>query len=272
MARTRTLKPSFFRSQSLAKCSKDARLMFAGLLVVADDEGRGDATARLLATELFPWDNPADEEVDGWLNELAATDHIVLYEHRGKRLFAIPTFVEHQSAAYRRGGSKLPPPPGFDDDPHKVAQPVVQEDAEPCLNRTEQKGKEEKGTDRAAQIGTLSTVTPTDGSGEPLSRSPRECAIAKAYGTNQTTQAIATGKKVGKFTAYADSIARAALNNPELCRLSDMFPTAPEGVIAAALAGDKHSLNNYPRADELPPAPPPEATVIAFKPRTEESA
>lgn len=36
MARTRTLKPSFFRSQSLAKCSKDARLMFAGLLVVAD--------------------------------------------------------------------------------------------------------------------------------------------------------------------------------------------------------------------------------------------
>lgn len=133
MARIRTLKPEFFRSKSLAACSVEARMTFAGLWTEADDEGRGKAEPRLIATQIWPWDGPSDEMVDGWLTELAATGHIHLYSVDDQRYFAIRKWQDHQSASFRRGGSKLPAPPL-----HDSARGGVQESA--GEDRTGQEG------------------------------------------------------------------------------------------------------------------------------------
>jgi hypothetical protein len=155
MARTRTIKPGFFRSESLAECSLAARITFAGLWTEADDEGRGYATPRLLATSLWPWDNPTDAEVAGWLRELSNTGHIVLYQHRGKTLFQVVNFDEHQAAAYRRGGSTLPAPPDEpppDGSMHTSAPAEVQKSARTEQNRTDEKGDEQNRTDAESEI------------------------------------------------------------------------------------------------------------------------
>jgi len=141
MGRTRTIKPAFFRSKSLAGCSPLARLLFVGLWTEADDEGRGVAEPRILAAALFPWDAPSDEAVTAWLDELVATDHIVIYEARGTYYFAVKRFREHQSAAYRRGTSTLPEPPD-NPPPHTSARTGVQESAR--QDKTGREGEENR--------------------------------------------------------------------------------------------------------------------------------
>ncbi len=155
MGRIRTIKPGFFRSKSLSRCSLEARITFAGLWTEADDQGRGDATARLLATALWPWDNPTDEEIDEWLQELADTGHIVLYPHRDGRLFQVLRWTEHQAAAYRRGVSELPPPPEKPTTPdplHTSARDGVQESASLDRRGVEGSGVEGNGLDCAEHV------------------------------------------------------------------------------------------------------------------------
>lgn len=141
MGRIRTIKPGFFRSKSLAACSPHARLLFAGLWTEADDEGRGVAEPRILATALFPWDAPSDDTVQGWLDELAP-EHITLYDVRGTCYFQVVRWHEHQAAAYRRGSSSLPEPPP-NTPPHDSARNGVQMSA-----GQDKTGREGKGTDK----------------------------------------------------------------------------------------------------------------------------
>lgn len=114
MARIRTIKPEFFRSRSLARCSRDARLTFAGLWCDADSAGRGVADARILKGAIWPLDDDITPEVlEEHLAELAR-EHIVLYEVGGEPYYAIVKFEEHQAASYRQGDAKYPPPPSLD--------------------------------------------------------------------------------------------------------------------------------------------------------------
>lgn len=111
MARIRSLKPEFFRSKSLARCSFGARLTFQGLWCEADDYGRGEAEPRVLAGVIWPLDDDIGwEEVEGHLVELVREKRIVLYEVDGDRYYEIPSWEEHQAAAYRRGKAQHPAP------------------------------------------------------------------------------------------------------------------------------------------------------------------
>ena len=112
MARIRTLKPEFFRSRSLAACSRDARLTFQGLWCEADDFGRGVADPRILKGAIWPLDDDITwQAVDGHLVELQATGHVRMYEVDGEMFYDIPSWEEHQAAAYRRGKSVHPEAP-----------------------------------------------------------------------------------------------------------------------------------------------------------------
>jgi hypothetical protein len=57
MARTRSLKPSFFKNEHLAECEPMARLLFAGLWTLADSQGRLECRPLRIKAELFPYDN-----------------------------------------------------------------------------------------------------------------------------------------------------------------------------------------------------------------------
>lgn len=112
MGRMRTLKPEFFRSKPLARCSIPARLTFEGLWCEADDYGRGDADARVLKGHVWPLDDDITWQiVEGHLGELEREGCIVLYEVDGNTYYAIPSWEKHQAAAYRRGKAIYPEPP-----------------------------------------------------------------------------------------------------------------------------------------------------------------
>lgn len=111
MKRIRSVKPEFWTSQTLARCTRDARLVFVGLWNEADDDGRLVDAPKLLAGALFPW----DEDIDAaWMNarlaELVAVGVIVRYEIAAQRYIAVPSFREHQHPDKPKP-SKLPAPP-----------------------------------------------------------------------------------------------------------------------------------------------------------------
>ena len=97
MSRIRTVKPSFWRSQTLSRVSRDARLVFVGLWNEADDEGRLVDAPKLLAGALFPFDEDfGGPEIEACLRELAGIGAIERYAVEGSRFITIPRFRDHQ--------------------------------------------------------------------------------------------------------------------------------------------------------------------------------
>lgn len=140
MARTRMLKPEFFRSRSLARVSRDARITFQGLWVEADAAGRGLAHLVILKGSIWPLDDDITPQViEDHLQELAV-EHIDLYTVGEDTFYAVRNWTKHQSAAYRTGESKHPAPP--EGCPVvQLAQPVVQ-----VARTVVHKGSEGKGS------------------------------------------------------------------------------------------------------------------------------
>lgn len=152
VARIRTIKPEFFRSRSLARCSIPARLTFEGLWCEADDHGHGIADARILKGCIWPLDDEIEHvHVEKHLLELEETGHVLLYEIGGERYYEIVRWTENQAPAYRRGDAKHPAPDGII--PHDDACKEVQDATESVLEGI---GKEGKGSGstrkRAAQL------------------------------------------------------------------------------------------------------------------------
>lgn len=151
MSRIRTVKPSFWTSQTLARVSHAARLVFIGLWNEADDEGRLADAPKRLAGALFPFDDDVDA---GWLNErldeLVKVGAIVRYGVDGGRFIAVPGFETHQSINKPRP-SALPPPPGaVPEDSGSVPVPAREGDhTTPVRNGMEWNGMEEEGKEPA---------------------------------------------------------------------------------------------------------------------------
>jgi hypothetical protein len=111
MARSRTLRPGFFTSFTLAQVSRDCRLFFGGLWVEADDEGRLIDSPKMLAGAIFPHDDDVTVKVaNGWLDDLVGIEAIVRYETEGGRYIVISNFGDHQKPPHATP-SKLPAPP-----------------------------------------------------------------------------------------------------------------------------------------------------------------
>jgi len=108
MARIRTVKPEFWTSGQVMRVSRDARLLFIGLLNFADDEGRGDADPFAVKARVFPGDSDIDSErILRLLAELSSRALLVVYEHDGRPLYEVPKFTTHQKID-RPTVSKLP--------------------------------------------------------------------------------------------------------------------------------------------------------------------
>lgn len=116
MARIRSVKPELWESETVASCTRDARLLLIGLISHADDEGRERGSANLIVSKVFPYDMDIGiDEVEEWLAELAAAHLIVLYVGpNGHRYIAIVNWREHQRIEKPRSSS-LPAPPCEDD-------------------------------------------------------------------------------------------------------------------------------------------------------------
>jgi hypothetical protein len=105
MARSRLLKPSFFRNEILAELPMGTRLAFAGLWTLADREGRLEDRPKRIKAELFPWD---DVDLSAMLADLAAHGFIDRYTVDGVNVIQIVAFAKHQQPHPREQSSELP--------------------------------------------------------------------------------------------------------------------------------------------------------------------
>lgn len=96
MGRIRSIKPEFPQSESVGRLSRDARLLFIQIWTICDDYGRCRAAARLLAGQLYPYDNDAVVGIPKWLAELEKERAIEVYEVDGNSYLQVTNWSKHQ--------------------------------------------------------------------------------------------------------------------------------------------------------------------------------
>lgn len=106
--RQRTLKPGFFKNEDLSSMPPLERLLFAGLLLVADRAGRFEDRPARIRAEVLPYEEGID--ADAMIEHLAQCGFVVRYEVDGKRYGMIPTFDLHQHPHPKEPASVIPPP------------------------------------------------------------------------------------------------------------------------------------------------------------------
>lgn len=107
MARSRNIKPGFFRNEMLAECSPLARLLFAGLWCLADRAGRLEDRPKRIRAEVLPYD---DGSVDEMLEELHKAGFILRYQVGAQRFIQVLNFSKHQNPHHREAESTIPAP------------------------------------------------------------------------------------------------------------------------------------------------------------------
>jgi len=111
MSRIRTVKPEFWEHPKVTRVSRDARLLFLGLLNEADDEGKLRFSAKKLAGVLFGSDEDVGaEQINAWTCELERERLVARYEAEGAPLLIVCGFTEHQKVSHP-SPSRLPDPP-----------------------------------------------------------------------------------------------------------------------------------------------------------------
>jgi hypothetical protein len=109
LARIRTVKIGFFKNEQLAELSMAHRLLFQGLWLLADREGRLEDRPKRIKGELFPYD---DVDVSAMLTDLSVGDDslIIRYTANGKGYLAVRKFTDHQRPHYSEPPSSYPAP------------------------------------------------------------------------------------------------------------------------------------------------------------------
>ena len=157
MSRIRTVKPEYWAHHKVARVSRDARLLFLGLLNESDDEGRLVGSAKRIAGVVFPPDHDATaRKVDRWLDEREEVGLIARYVINAAEYLWLPGFTEHQRVSHP-APSRLPAPP--DDLPNPAGGPP--EALRPDLGREwNGTGRAHSASARATRIPEEFTITP----------------------------------------------------------------------------------------------------------------
>ncbi len=124
MAKIRTIKPEMKSSETVAKLSIHARLLFIWLITEADDEGRLLDNAKTISGTCFPFDEDIDvKDVAGWLSEIAAVSLIRRYRRDEKSIIQIQGWNEHQKISPARKSKSLLKPEF--DQPEELINEIV---------------------------------------------------------------------------------------------------------------------------------------------------
>src|ERR1041384_6601121 len=121
LSRERFIDPHFFRSESVSQLSIPARLALIGLIVCADDHGRGRGSPRAVQLEVFPAGDVTVEQVDAWLREVERLGIARFYVVDGTTYYDLPHWATYQHLK-SLSCSKLPQPPSTPADPARSGQ------------------------------------------------------------------------------------------------------------------------------------------------------
>lgn len=107
MARSRNLKPGYFKNEALAELPPLTRILFSGLWCLADRSGRLEDRPKRIRAEVLPYD---DGNVDGMLDELHRAGFILRYEVDLQRFIQVVNFGKHQTPHHKEPASTIPAP------------------------------------------------------------------------------------------------------------------------------------------------------------------
>lgn len=117
--RIRTVKPEWLEDERMASQNDTARVLSIVLILVADDYGRGRASAAHLASAGWAYELERDDgehapevlrKVSGALRALVEMRFVTLYEVDGQRYFEIRNWEKHQKVSHK-GKERVPGPP-----------------------------------------------------------------------------------------------------------------------------------------------------------------
>ena len=93
----RILKESICDSEKLAALSDFEFRLWVGLIVQADDAGRGDARPAYIKGHVFPFrERVTTKDIGAALHALAAAGCVTLYTVGGRPYYAFPSWAKHQ--------------------------------------------------------------------------------------------------------------------------------------------------------------------------------
>lgn len=116
--RIRTVKPEWLEDERMASQNDTARVLSIVLILVADDYGRGRASAAHLASAGWAYELERDDgehapevlrKVSGALRALVEMRFVTLYEVDGQRYFEIRNWEKHQKVSHK-GKERVPAP------------------------------------------------------------------------------------------------------------------------------------------------------------------
>lgn len=106
----RSIKADLCDDELLGSCTRDARLLFVGLITRVDDHGRFRASPALVRSRVFPYDDDVTlEYVASLLVELASRGRVLLYDVDGQQYGVLTNWARHQRID-NAARSELPPP------------------------------------------------------------------------------------------------------------------------------------------------------------------
>lgn len=111
--RIRTIKPEMWADEKIGDLSHGARLLFVGLITMADDEGRLRALSSAILGHVFPYDEVTPAKLKRWVGELSGAGLIVTYKVDEKPYIAFRHWRRHQKIN-RPTESVLPAPPNHE--------------------------------------------------------------------------------------------------------------------------------------------------------------
>jgi hypothetical protein len=105
MARARNIKPALFTNEILGVGHPLCTLLFQGLWLLADKEGRLEDRPLRIKAEIFPY---READVDSMLHWLAHKGFIVRYTATGKAYIEVVNFTKHQNPHKNEKDSEIP--------------------------------------------------------------------------------------------------------------------------------------------------------------------
>lgn len=107
--RIRTLKPEIWEDEAVGRLGAWERLLYIGLITMADDEGRLRALPSAIAGHVFPYDDLGPGKILKWLDAIGTANLVQRYTHAGVDYVQIKGWSSHQKIN-RPTASKLPAP------------------------------------------------------------------------------------------------------------------------------------------------------------------
>lgn len=173
MARIRTVKPEMWLHPKITSVSRDARLLFVGMLNQADDHGRCELVPRLLLGAIFPDDHDVDEsDILAWISQLSREGLVSPYGHRGRRYLCFPGWDEHQRVD-KPGKPRCPDP---DDDESKPLTSEFGDSRESFASPSRESPNRNVGASERRSVGT-SDQTPVDDASASSAEEPADLVL-----------------------------------------------------------------------------------------------